>query len=221
VSLASSPVDAAEHGHGESAGNASEAESTNASEAETADGPQAAGSRTQYHTVPSALASFAAAVDASPQAILQREQRAYQGTPDRALSDQDIFNNGSRDSNSSGPYDRARQMQEDARSEGGQEKFDDRTPPRHGIAPEPTANVARDLAARSGMADSGRIGDKVADRGLYGVPGTPGASFHPSDRMKEMYEMGDSPSCATCGAIMTRSGSCYRCMSCGSTSGCS
>ena len=45
--------------------------------------------------------------------------------------------------------------------------------------------------------------------------------YHVADRLKEMYEMGDSPSCATCGAIMTRSGSCYRCMSCGSTSGCS
>jgi ribonucleoside-diphosphate reductase alpha chain len=39
--------------------------------------------------------------------------------------------------------------------------------------------------------------------------------------MKDLYDMGDSPSCATCGAIMTRSGSCYRCMSCGNTSGCS
>jgi ribonucleoside-diphosphate reductase alpha chain len=33
--------------------------------------------------------------------------------------------------------------------------------------------------------------------------------------------MGDAPSCSTCGAIMVRNGSCYRCMSCGSTSGCS
>jgi ribonucleoside-diphosphate reductase alpha chain len=100
------------------------------------------------------------------------------------------------------------------------DQFEGRTPPRQGIAPEPTPTVARDLAAHSGLANRGqRITDNVVDRGLYGVPG--GASFHPSDRMKEMYEMGDSPSCATCGAIMTRSGSCYRCMSCGSTSGCS
>jgi ribonucleoside-diphosphate reductase alpha chain len=65
-----------------------------------------------------------------------------------------------------------------------------------------------DAAARSG-AEAG--GDSFQDRGQY----------HVADRLKEMYEMGDSPSCATCGAIMTRSGSCYRCMSCGSTSGCS
>ena len=32
---------------------------------------------------------------------------------------------------------------------------------------------------------------------------------------------GDAPACKECGAIMTRSGSCYRCGNCGSTSGCS
>jgi ribonucleoside-diphosphate reductase alpha chain len=52
---------------------------------------------------------------------------------------------------------------------------------------------------------------KLTDRGLY----------HASDAMREMYDMGDAPSCGTCGAIMVRNGSCYRCMSCGSTSGCS
>ena len=31
----------------------------------------------------------------------------------------------------------------------------------------------------------------------------------------------DSPSCADCGSIMVRSGSCYKCMNCGATSGCS
>jgi ribonucleoside-diphosphate reductase alpha chain len=51
----------------------------------------------------------------------------------------------------------------------------------------------------------------LTDRGLY----------HAADAMREMYDMGDAPSCGTCGAIMVRNGSCYRCMSCGSTSGCS
>jgi ribonucleoside-diphosphate reductase alpha chain len=32
---------------------------------------------------------------------------------------------------------------------------------------------------------------------------------------------GDAPACHECGAIMVRSGSCYRCMNCGSSSGCS
>jgi len=39
--------------------------------------------------------------------------------------------------------------------------------------------------------------------------------------MREMYEMGDAPSCPVCGAIMVRNGSCHRCMSCGTTNGCS
>jgi ribonucleoside-diphosphate reductase alpha chain len=52
---------------------------------------------------------------------------------------------------------------------------------------------------------------KLTDRSLY----------HAADAMREMYDMGDAPSCGTCGAIMVRNGSCYRCMSCGSTSGCS
>lgn len=51
----------------------------------------------------------------------------------------------------------------------------------------------------------------MQDRGIY----------HASDAMRDMYDMGDAPSCHTCGAIMVRNGSCYRCMSCGSTSGCS
>ena len=45
--------------------------------------------------------------------------------------------------------------------------------------------------------------------------------IHASDALKELIDMGDAPTCHLCGAIMTRNGSCYRCMSCGSTSGCS
>jgi ribonucleoside-diphosphate reductase alpha chain len=46
-------------------------------------------------------------------------------------------------------------------------------------------------------------------------------AIHAADALKELIDMGDAPTCSTCGAIMTRNGSCYRCMSCGSTSGCS
>ena len=77
------------------------------------------------------------------------------------------------------------------------------TPPAGGIAPEIQA------ASSPAIADS--HGPALQDRGIY----------HASDAMRDMYEMGDAPSCSTCGAIMVRNGSCYRCMSCGSTSGCS
>jgi ribonucleoside-diphosphate reductase alpha chain len=46
-------------------------------------------------------------------------------------------------------------------------------------------------------------------------------SVHAADALSSVVDLGDAPSCSFCGAIMTRNGSCYRCMSCGSTSGCS
>ncbi len=73
------------------------------------------------------------------------------------------------------------------------------TAPSGGILPEVEAKAAT----------SGNL--SMEDRGVY----------HASDAMRDMYDMGDAPSCHTCGAIMVRNGSCYRCMSCGSTSGCS
>src|SRR5262249_46181589 len=73
------------------------------------------------------------------------------------------------------------------------------TPPKGALAPEATASSY----------ESGSL--RLEDRGLY----------HASDALKELVDMGDAPSCHVCGAIMTRNGSCYRCMSCGSTSGCS
>ncbi len=50
----------------------------------------------------------------------------------------------------------------------------------------------------------------------------PGAgSVHAADALAGLIDLGDAPSCSFCGSIMTRNGSCYRCGSCGSTSGCS
>ena len=96
-----------------------------------------------------------------------------------------------------------------------------------GIAPEPKAEGARgssfDSAVEAAIA-SGKYGtlegltsEQIA---ASGTP-APRGLYHAADAMRGMYEMGDAPSCSTCGAIMVRNGSCYRCMSCGSTSGCS
>ncbi len=41
------------------------------------------------------------------------------------------------------------------------------------------------------------------------------------EALGEMVELGDAPVCNQCGSLMVRSGSCHRCMTCGSTSGCS
>jgi ribonucleoside-diphosphate reductase alpha chain len=46
-------------------------------------------------------------------------------------------------------------------------------------------------------------------------------SVHAADALAGIIDLGDAPTCSFCGSIMTRNGSCYRCGSCGSTSGCS
>lgn len=48
-----------------------------------------------------------------------------------------------------------------------------------------------------------------------------GSGIASPDNLKSMYKMDDAPSCAGCGSIMVRNGSCYKCMNCGETSGCS
>jgi ribonucleoside-diphosphate reductase alpha chain len=48
-----------------------------------------------------------------------------------------------------------------------------------------------------------------------------GSSVHAADALAGIIDLGDAPTCSFCGSIMTRNGSCYRCGSCGSTSGCS
>src|SRR5262249_17418946 len=70
------------------------------------------------------------------------------------------------------------------------------TPPQAGVA------SSKELEASS-------LG--LHDRGIH----------HPANALRDVVDMGDAPSCHVCGSIMTRNGSCYRCMSCGSTSGCS
>ncbi len=62
---------------------------------------------------------------------------------------------------------------------------------------------------------------EARERPNRGTDLTDNRFVHASDALKDLIDMGDAPSCHVCGAIMTRNGSCYRCMSCGSTSGCS
>lgn len=42
-----------------------------------------------------------------------------------------------------------------------------------------------------------------------------------AEALGEFVQLGDAPACNICGSLMVRSGTCYRCMTCGSTSGCS
>jgi ribonucleoside-diphosphate reductase alpha chain len=81
--------------------------------------------------------------------------------------------------------------------------------PGMGSTTAPSGGIVPEIQATSGPAAVPSHGPELRDRGVY----------HAADAMRDMYEMGDAPSCSTCGAIMVRNGSCYRCMSCGSTSG--
>jgi ribonucleoside-diphosphate reductase alpha chain len=86
-------------------------------------------------------------------------------------------------------------------------------PPSAG-APSPAGVESETTPPQGGLPSSQQpaaSGVHLHDRGLY----------HSADALKEIVDLGDAPSCHICGAIMTRNGSCYRCMSCGSTSGCS
>jgi ribonucleoside-diphosphate reductase alpha chain len=69
---------------------------------------------------------------------------------------------------------------------------------------------------------SGHLPEEAASairRPETGSP-SPGA-IHAADALAGIIDLGDAPTCSFCGSIMTRNGSCYRCGSCGSTSGCS
>jgi ribonucleoside-diphosphate reductase alpha chain len=41
------------------------------------------------------------------------------------------------------------------------------------------------------------------------------------EALGRVVEMGDAPACQFCGSLMVSNGSCYRCLTCGSTNGCS
>ena len=44
-------------------------------------------------------------------------------------------------------------------------------------------------------------------------------SSDPVGALGELIQMGDAPACNICGSLMVRSGTCYRCMTCGGTAG--
>ncbi len=75
----------------------------------------------------------------------------------------------------------------------------------------------------------GRLPESTGIGDLNGAAGSPTTddrrpktgSVHAADALAGIVDLGDAPTCSFCGSIMTRNGSCYRCMSCGSTSGCS
>jgi ribonucleoside-diphosphate reductase alpha chain len=91
-------------------------------------------------------------------------------------------------------------------------------------APSISVSVARSelvTVASNGAANgsSSTNGNGNGKRTLESVTGALGGSF---GGVKVAFAtQADAPSCAECGSIMVRNGSCYKCLNCGSTSGCS
>ena len=81
------------------------------------------------------------------------------------------------------------------------------------LSPEQHAVVGLGLPDRSGDAESAVSGAAPAS----------GAGAVESGIVERLgfSPQSDAPSCADCGAIMIRNGSCYKCLNCGATSGCS
>jgi ribonucleoside-diphosphate reductase alpha chain len=61
----------------------------------------------------------------------------------------------------------------------------------------------------------------TAAPGTGGAPGSAAAAERaPASPFSTIQNQEDAPPCSTCGAIMIRSGACYKCINCGNTSGC-
>jgi ribonucleoside-diphosphate reductase alpha chain len=81
------------------------------------------------------------------------------------------------------------------------------------VEAQPKENVSLVAPEKNGLAEAAKLATQF----------TRAASEHQSmqSQLAGVKPTDDAPSCADCGAIMVRNGSCYRCMNCGSTSGCS
>jgi ribonucleoside-diphosphate reductase alpha chain len=106
--------------------------------------------------------------------------------------------------------------------------------PEIGFAKSIMDYIFRWLTLRFLTGQQGMLFDNLRPRslasGVEGVERAPspadpmpmsGGSVHAADALASLIDLGDAPSCHVCGSIMVRNGSCYKCMSCGSTSGCS
>jgi ribonucleoside-diphosphate reductase alpha chain len=67
-----------------------------------------------------------------------------------------------------------------------------------------------DVAAATGAPAAAVVAEKIVDQGMKAV----------ASKFAAIQNQEDAPPCSTCGSIMVRSGACYKCPNCGTTSGC-
>ena len=90
--------------------------------------------------------------------------------------------------------------------------------PKIGYAKSLMDYIARWLELRFLTGDQGELFKPLP---MSIQPLTDANDTDPVGALGELIQMGDAPACNICGSLMVRSGTCYRCMTCGSTSGCS
>jgi ribonucleoside-diphosphate reductase alpha chain len=89
------------------------------------------------------------------------------------------------------------------------------------VAAEPASQAREELAviASSGLANGHTGNGNGKANGNGGGAST--ITLNLGATKVSFQTQADAPSCADCGSIMVRNGSCYKCLNCGSTSGCS
>jgi ribonucleoside-diphosphate reductase alpha chain len=84
----------------------------------------------------------------------------------------------------------------------------------------PTADTELKVIATNGHAANGHAGNGNGKANGNGG-GVSAITLNLGGAKVSFQTQADAPSCADCGSIMIRNGSCYKCLNCGSTSGCS
>jgi ribonucleoside-diphosphate reductase alpha chain len=88
--------------------------------------------------------------------------------------------------------------------------------------PAPSPSSGGEGGDRPTASDQGRIANGNGGHVANGSAGATVSFQAPGGGPKLAFSVSaDSPSCAECGSIMVRNGSCYKCLNCGATSGCS
>jgi ribonucleoside-diphosphate reductase alpha chain len=93
----------------------------------------------------------------------------------------------------------------------------DDTPKATAVAASPAPKEELAVIASNGHANGNGNGKS---NGLAAIAASLGGSLGGGVKVA-FAAQADAPSCAECGSIMVRNGSCYKCLNCGSTSGCS
>jgi ribonucleoside-diphosphate reductase alpha chain len=86
----------------------------------------------------------------------------------------------------------------------------------------PEAQYVAGVNNRDDVAEANGNGHAEVAKAAVPPPSAPKPAASPgkSSPFAAIQNQEDAPPCSTCGSIMVRSGACYKCSNCGTTSGC-